>query len=156
MGGVYTGTHKTFACARVPSPRLCAFSSARWFHTKLILGIPPFSVKHDYFYRETTRDTQSKSALEAPVCGEECVPVAAGQQSHCKVSALSDTSLLCAATFTLLLRQLLRCFVCAGSFGIFYIFRIFPLPLCWISRLCLAGRSSFIYPATRVVIAATF
>lgn len=78
--------------------------------------------------RKDTISSKQKLPLVAGVSGEEWAAVTAVQESHCEVSALSDTSLLCAATFVP--QQLLR-FVCAWSFGIFDIFRIFPLPLSW-------------------------
>lgn len=56
------------------TPRLCAFSSARWFHTELILGIPPFSVKHAIFlprkyspFREKFR--RRNQSTRRGVCG---------------------------------------------------------------------------------------
>lgn len=131
MGGVCVRTHKTFACVRVSMPRLCAFSSARWFHTwhsaffcqtRLLLFCCCFVL---FFGRGNTHDSirkkcRKKKKPETP--REQSVSVRAEQESHCKVSALSHTSLLCAATFVLL--QLLLRFVCAWSFGIFDIFRI--------------------------------
>lgn len=70
MGGVWIGTHQTFACAcvreracSVATP-LCVFSSARWFHTKVILGIPPFSVKHPNCSRGNTRRWYSQRSKE--------------------------------------------------------------------------------------------
>lgn len=136
------------------TPRLCAFSSARWFHTELILGIPPFSVKHAIFCRGNTRHSERNPAVETKAHGEECVALTAGQGSHCEVSALSDTSLLCATTF--MLQQLLR-FVCAWKFWDIWHISHFPAAVLLIQSLaCLAGSSSFIYRPSVTVIAETF
>lgn len=128
-----SGPTKTFACARVFStPRLCSVR----FPPRVDI-IPSsylafrlfFCQTRSFFLAEERHDIfEAKATLVAGVSGEEWAAVTAVQESHCEVSALSDTSLLCAATFVP--QQLLR-FVCAWSFGIFDIFRIFPLPLCW-------------------------
>lgn len=122
MGGVCVGSHKTFTCVRVSTPRLCAFSSARRFHTWHSAFFCQTRLFLPRNYTRFRKENCGKTKIEA----EQPVPVRAAQESHCKVRALPGTSLLCAATFMLL--QLL-CFVSAWSFGIFDIFRIFPLLL---------------------------
>ncbi len=84
------------------------------FIPKLILGIPPFCVKRGYYFvccRGNTHDTDSETRRRKKSLKRGSVrPGQRGKESHCKVSALSVSSLLCAATF--MLQQLLR-FVCA-------------------------------------------
>lgn len=123
------------------------------------LAFRRFSVKHGYFYflsRKKSRFTKQFCFIK-PKCEQKSVCLKQRSRAvFCKVSALSHTSLLCAATFTPLLQQLLR-FVSAWSFGIFDIFRIFPAAALLIqSLLCLTGSPSLLSSTACVVITMTF
>lgn len=124
VGGVCARTTKLLRVRVFSSPRLCAFSSARSFCTELTLLYLFFFCQSTLLCRGINRVSGRKPPAEA-VCSERSV---AGQDGHCEVSGRSHSSLLCAPTFTL--QQQLPRSVCAGSFGIFDIFRIFPPSLC--------------------------
>lgn len=135
----------------VSTPRLClrAFSSARWFHTKLILCIPPFSVKRSCFALEILPNHEATFLQKKGAHNKKRVPVGAGQESRCEVRVLSYSSLLCVATFHAAAAASLR--VCWKFWDIWHISHFPAVPVVIQGLTCLAGNSSNIYSSIRSV-----
>lgn len=92
-------------CACCRRHAFCAFfPSARWFHTKLIVGIPPFFCQTRLlffcFAEENTRYSRERARKKLKRHGEESERGVrrlwtAGQESHCEVSEPSLILLCC-------------------------------------------------------------
>lgn len=126
------------------TPRLCTFFAARWYHTKLIPGIPPFSVKHtDFLAEEIIAILVSKSAGESKAEGEEWAAVTAGAgEPLWGECALSYFFVVC-CNFHAAAAASLR--ACLKFWDIWHISH-FPAAVLLIQSLvCLVGSSSFIY-----------
>lgn len=156
MGGVCVGSHKTFACPPVFRRHASAFSSARWFHTKLILCIPDLSVKLDCFgfTWEVPTIQEGKAVLPGPAGLEraELAAVAAAAGAG-KPLGGESAPLLCAVTF--MPQQLLRS-AHSGSFGIFDIFWIFSRRYCRCTVPCVWHRLHFVFLQSLVLFPVTF